>query len=75
MVRLCHHEFFRLVAQARLGDSGGALLPEKRLVAKKQREVQEAAHRVIVCLETLTRNRSTRWLPLNSYVVSSKVCD
>lgn len=73
MVRLSHYECFRMVAQARRVDTRDTVLPEKRLITEKQHELQKSAYGVVMCLKTLTQNRLTRWLPLNTYVVSSNL--
>lgn len=69
LVRLCHHECFRMSAHARNLDLTGKALPDKTNIARKRQEIQKAAQGVVVCLKTLTQSRLTRWLPLNSYVI------
>lgn len=74
MVRFCHYECLRMVAQVRRIDPTGTALPEKRELVEQQREIQNAVYGVIGCLKKLTKDRLSRWLPLNSYVGSPMLC-
>lgn len=68
MTRLCHYECLRMVAQVRRLDETGTALPEKKELEEKHCEIRNAAFGVVLCLKKLTKDRLSRWLPLNSCV-------
>ncbi|CAN8101258.1 unnamed protein product [Discula destructiva] len=66
MVRLCHYEYLRTVAQTTLTAPGVFLKSQKPDLTLNQEEILNAAFGTVCSLKNLTKERLSQWLPLNS---------